>query len=180
LHTRGLGAALVLAVAGVWRGPPSFRRRQDWYRIKVLVGRDCEKEISYPVQLQETWRVFGAAGLVSSKEMHLPRRVGAQDAETHGTSLAQISQAGRWNQSVLCKAYLTHLPRQFMRVVAGFSASSGDYFLACAVHEPPTSKSSSGPGLKSGSLALRPGHAGGAGRRAASTRTTWPRTASLS
>jgi hypothetical protein len=30
-------------------------------------------------------------------------------AEIHGTSLAQISQAGRWNQSVLCKAYLTHL-----------------------------------------------------------------------
>jgi hypothetical protein len=117
--------------------PPSFRRRQDWYRIKVLVGRDREKEISYPVQLQETWRVFGAAGLVSSKKTHLPRRVGAQDAETHGTSLAQISQAGRWNQSVLCKAYLTHLPRQFMRVVAGFSGSSGDYFLPRAAHEPP-------------------------------------------
>uniref|UniRef100_A0A0D2YEW4 High-osmolarity-induced transcription protein 1 n=1 Tax=Fusarium oxysporum (strain Fo5176) TaxID=660025 RepID=A0A0D2YEW4_FUSOF len=68
---------------------------------------------------------------------HLPRRVGAQDAETHGTSLAQISQAGRWNQSVLCQAYLTHLPRQFMRIVAGFSASPGDYFLARAAHEPP-------------------------------------------
>jgi hypothetical protein len=63
--------------------------------------------------------------------------VGAQNAETHGTSLAQISQAGRWNQSVLCQAYLTHLPREFMRVVAGFSTSSGDYFLARAAHEPP-------------------------------------------
>ena len=109
--------------------PPSFRRRQDWYRIKVLVGREREKEISYPAQLKETWRAFGAAGVVSTKKTHLPRRQGAQDAETHGTSLAQISQAGRWNQSVLCKAYLTHLPRQFMRVVAGFSSSPGDYFL---------------------------------------------------
>ncbi|KAM4055506.1 centromere DNA-binding protein complex CBF3 subunit, domain 2 domain-containing protein [Hirsutella rhossiliensis] len=80
---------------------------------------------SYPTQLQETWRIFGAAGLIASKKTHLPRRVGAQDAETHGTSLAQISQAGRWNQSVLCQAYLTHLPRQFMRIVAGFSASPG-------------------------------------------------------
>ncbi|XP_044722101.1 centromere DNA-binding protein complex CBF3 subunit [Hirsutella rhossiliensis] len=105
--------------------PPSFRRRQDWYRIKVLVGRDREQELSYPTQLQETWRIFGAAGLIASKKTHLPRRVGAQDAETHGTSLAQISQAGRWNQSVLCQAYLTHLPRQFMRIVAGFSASRG-------------------------------------------------------
>ncbi|KAM4066406.1 centromere DNA-binding protein complex CBF3 subunit [Hirsutella rhossiliensis] len=97
----------------------------DWYRIKVLVGRDREQELSYPTQLQETWRIFGAAGLIASKKTHLPRRVGAQDAETHGTSLAQISQAGRWNQSVLCQAYLTHLPRQFMRIVAGFSASPG-------------------------------------------------------
>ncbi|XP_044715677.1 centromere DNA-binding protein complex CBF3 subunit [Hirsutella rhossiliensis] len=109
----------------------------DWYRIKVLVGRDREQELSYPTQLQETWRIFGAAGLIASKKTHLPRRVGAQDAETHGTSLAQISQAGRWNQSVLCQAYLTHLPRQFMRIVAGFSASPGDYFLARAAHEPP-------------------------------------------
>jgi hypothetical protein len=69
--------------------------------------------------------------------MHLPRRVGAQDAETHGTSLTQISQAGRWNQSVLCQAYLTHLPRQFMRIVAGFSSTPGDYFLPRAVSEPP-------------------------------------------
>jgi hypothetical protein len=117
--------------------PPIFRQRKDWYRIKVLVGQDREQELSYPTQLQETWRIFGAAGLVSSKKTHLPRRVGAQDAETHGSSLAQISQAGRWNQSVLCQAYLTHLPRQFMRIVAGFSASTGDYFLARAAHEPP-------------------------------------------
>jgi hypothetical protein len=116
---------------------PTFRRRQDWYKIKLLVGRDREQEMSYPTQLQDTWRIFGAAGVISSTKTHLPRRVGAQDAETHGTSLAQISQAGRWNQSVLCKAYLTHLPRQFMRVVAGFSRSSGDYFLPRAAHDPP-------------------------------------------
>lgn len=117
--------------------PPSFRSRQDWYRIKVLVGQNREQELSYPTQLQETWRVFGAVGLATSKKTHLPRRAGAQAAETYGTSLAQISQAGRWNQSVLCQAYLTHLPRQFMRIVAGFSGTSGDYFLTRAAYEPP-------------------------------------------
>ena len=113
--------------------PPSFRYRQDWYRIKVLVGKNREEELSYSTQLQETWRVFGAVGLSTAKKTHLPRRAGAQDAETYGTSLAQISQAGRWNQSVLCQAYLTHLPRQFMRIVAGFSGLPGDYFLARVV-----------------------------------------------
>ena len=116
---------------------PSFRRRQDWYRIKVLVGQDRQEELSYSTQLQDTWRVFGAVGLTTAKKTHLPRRVGAQEAETYGTSLAQISQAGRWNQSVLCQAYLTHLPRQFMRIVAGFSSTQGDYFLPRAVYEPP-------------------------------------------
>jgi hypothetical protein len=117
--------------------PPSFRRRRDWYRIKVLVGQNREQELSYPTQLQETWRVFGAVGLTASKKAHLPRRAGAQAAETYGTSLAQISQAGRWNQSVLCQAYLTHLPRQFMRIAAGFSGTSGDYYLTRATYEPP-------------------------------------------
>jgi Centromere DNA-binding protein complex CBF3 subunit, domain 2/Transcriptional activator of glycolytic enzymes len=138
LCTQGALAQLLFwrwHVAG--EAPPSFQCRQDWYRIKVLVGQDRKQEISYATQLQDTWRIFGTAGLVSAKKTHLPRRVGAQDAETHGTSLAQISQAGRWNQSVLVKAYLTHLPRQFMRVVAGFSGAAGDYFLPRAAHEPP-------------------------------------------
>ena len=50
---------------------PSFRRRQDWYRIKVLVRQDREKELLYPTQLQETWRAFRAAGLVLLKKTHL-------------------------------------------------------------------------------------------------------------
>lgn len=117
--------------------PPSFRRRQNWYRIKVLVGQDREKEISYPTQLQDTWRIFGAANITLPKKIHLPRSAGAQYAEIRGTSLAQISQAGRWNQSVLCQAYLTHLPRQFMKIAAEFTGATGDYFLPRASHEPP-------------------------------------------
>ncbi|KAK4217014.1 hypothetical protein QBC37DRAFT_415804 [Rhypophila decipiens] len=116
---------------------PTFRHRQDWYNIKVLIGSDRMQELSYRTQLEETWRVFGAVGLTAEKKTHLPRRAGAQEAETHGTTLTQISQAGRWNTSILCKAYLTHLPRQFMRIVAGFSGTAGDYFLTRAVHEPP-------------------------------------------
>jgi hypothetical protein len=138
LYTQGALAQLFFRrwyIAG--EVPPTFRRRSDWYRIKVLVGRDREQELLYPAQLQETWRVFGAAGVTLATKTHLPRAQGAKDAEIHGTSLGQISQAGRWNQSILCQAYLTHLPRQFMRVVAGFSPSAGDYFLARAAHEPP-------------------------------------------
>ncbi|XP_044722252.1 centromere DNA-binding protein complex CBF3 subunit [Hirsutella rhossiliensis] len=151
--------------------PPSFRRRQDWYRIKVLVGRDREQELSYPTQLQETWRIFGAAGLIASKKTHLPRRVGAQDAETHGTSLAQISQAGRWNQSVLCQAYLTHLPRQFMRIVAGFSASRGLLPRACGSRTPYVLQKQLWPWIEWEPRFER-ARAGNAGQKAVSTTTT--------
>lgn len=117
--------------------PPSFRRRRDWYKIKVLVGQDREQELSYPTQLQETWKALAAAGVASVLKTHLPRSSGSQHAENKGAAYAQISQAGRWAQSILVKAYLTHLPREFMRIVAGFTASAGDYFLARAAHEPP-------------------------------------------
>ena len=38
---------------------------------------------------------------------------------------------------MLCQAYLTHLLRKFIHVVAGFSQTVGNYFLACAAYEPP-------------------------------------------
>ena len=38
---------------------------------------------------------------------------------------------------MLVKAYLTHLPRQFMQVVAGFSSTASDYYLPRAAHKPP-------------------------------------------
>jgi hypothetical protein len=52
---------------------------------KVLVGQDREGELSCSTQLQETWRVFGAVGLTTAKKTRLPRRLGAQEAETYGT-----------------------------------------------------------------------------------------------
>ncbi|KAL9563896.1 hypothetical protein ACKAV7_011931 [Fusarium commune] len=36
--------------------------------------RDCKQELSYLTQLQETWRIFGAAGLIASKKTHLLHR----------------------------------------------------------------------------------------------------------
>ena len=40
---------------------------------------------------------------------------------------------------LLTNAYLTGLPVKFLRVVAGFSANQGSYYLSRAVREPPTS-----------------------------------------
>jgi hypothetical protein len=119
--------------------PPNFRCRQDWYNIKVLVGQNREQELSYTTQLREIYKVLGIVGLTTAEKTRLPRCTGAQSAEIHGTSLTQITQEGRWNQSVLYQAYLTHLPREFMKIVSGFSSSEGDCFLARALFKPPSS-----------------------------------------
>jgi hypothetical protein len=70
---------------------PGFRYRKDWYRIKLLVGKYREEEISYPTQLEETYQVFGAAGIHSVKKTHAMRGSGARGAELHGVSERQVN-----------------------------------------------------------------------------------------
>jgi hypothetical protein len=38
---------------------------------------------------------------------------------------------------MLYQVYLTHLPREFLWIVTGFSSSSSNYYLARTAHEPP-------------------------------------------
>jgi hypothetical protein len=71
--------------------PPSFRRRSDWYRTKLLVGRDKFKELSYPTQLDEIFRAFCEAGIDSVDKTHAMRGCGAKWAELHGLSERQVS-----------------------------------------------------------------------------------------
>jgi hypothetical protein len=69
---------------------PSFRCRRDWYRRKVLVGRDADHEISYPAQLLATVKAFAAAGISSKAKVHAKRRASARSAEVHGVAEAQV------------------------------------------------------------------------------------------
>jgi hypothetical protein len=119
--------------------PPSFQSRQDWYQIKMLVGRDRNQEISYPTQLDDVFRAFIAAGITSMKKTHAMRGCGARVAELHGVSEKQIQRAGRWDSSSLINAYLTGLPVKFLRVAAGFHATQGSYYLRRAALLPPAS-----------------------------------------
>ncbi|KNB18705.1 hypothetical protein FOXG_16147 [Fusarium oxysporum f. sp. lycopersici 4287] len=97
---------------------PSFRRRQDWYRIKVLVGRDREQELSYPTQLQETWRIFGAAALWRQRR----RTSRAGPALEPERALPGLSYASTAPVHAYCCRLL---------------GVTRDYFLARAAHEPP-------------------------------------------
>ncbi|CAD6909645.1 unnamed protein product [Tilletia controversa] len=74
-----------------------------------------------------------------SKKTHLNRGGGAHRAEDNGASEAQIRRAGRWVVEKMQGCYLTGLPRESMRAMAGFSVTPGAYHIARASVEPPSS-----------------------------------------
>jgi hypothetical protein len=43
--------------------PPNLARRSNWYRVKVLVGRTPEVEMSYSTQVVESIRAFRLGGV---------------------------------------------------------------------------------------------------------------------
>ena len=49
----------------------------------------------------------------------------------------QVRRAGHWERGSMSTAYLSRLPREFMRVAAGFSCTGGNYHLKRATIQPP-------------------------------------------
>src|SRR5467141_3674443 len=120
--------------------PPSFRRRQDWYRIHVLKGANPQAEICYDTQYDWTTKLFDQAGLHCLKKTHAGRGQGAKHAEFGGVSDTQIRRAGRWNTDAMTICYLSSIPREFVRRAAGFNPTGrGDYFIPRAMVDPPES-----------------------------------------
>lgn len=119
---------------------PQFQNRQRWYDFHLLKGRDAKKPLLYEIQLKWTGEVFKSIGLSSYKKTHLGWSQGAKQAEMDGVEEGQIRRAGRWNQDALTNYYLSHLPRKFLCIMAGFSPeATGNYYLPWAKILPPES-----------------------------------------
>jgi hypothetical protein len=139
-----LAAYLVYRWDVAGEAAPRFQRRQQWYDTFLLLGQTPLKPLSYETQLQWTNDAFGTAKLSSLKKTHAGRAQGAKQAELDGVEEAQIRRAGRWNQDVLSNCYLSHLPRSFVRSMAGFDPSRpGNYFVPRTKVQPPRSLAAS-------------------------------------
>ena len=82
--------------------------------------------------------MFKAAEVTTLKKTH-GRGQGRQEAERGSVSEHQIRRAGRWNTDALSQSDLTNLPLEFVRVMAGFKPTPGDFYLPQAKVEPPMS-----------------------------------------
>ncbi|KAG2199391.1 hypothetical protein INT47_001573 [Mucor saturninus] len=60
-------------------------------------------------------------------------------ADLAGVNEDQIRRLGRWNNTTMNGAYLTGLPREVMRVMAGFTVQQGQFYLPRASVDPPES-----------------------------------------
>ncbi|OWZ02399.1 hypothetical protein PHMEG_00026051 [Phytophthora megakarya] len=103
---------------------PDFTRSENWYPIKLLkTGKDPTKEMSYKVHHDAIAAALQHIGLRGRAKTHVGRGSGARMADLGGASEAQIRRLGRWNNQAMEKCYLTSLPREAMRTLAGFEPS---------------------------------------------------------
>jgi hypothetical protein len=101
---------------------PSFRQPEDYYGHYVFPGsvREPERALSYPTQFGWNRKMFQGVGIHSKEKTHSPRKQSVRHAELGGVPESQIRRAGRWNTDAMTGVYLSYLPRQFMRSIAGF------------------------------------------------------------
>jgi hypothetical protein len=117
---------------------PSFARSKDWYDIKLLKANseDLTASLSYRGHYEAVVRAFKAIGINAKAKTHATRGSGTRMAEIAGASEAQIRRLGRWNNNAMEGCYLTALPREAMRSLAGFPPRAGSFYLPRAALQP--------------------------------------------
>lgn len=133
-------------ISGETFGPQqdSFPRMNDaslWYPIWLFPGKASKKNkntkngdapISQDAHYKATKAMLTKAGIAqhSKKVTHIYRGSAARMADLLGASESDIRRGGRWDMSSMTQHYLTTLPRETMRVLAGFPAASGQFWIA--------------------------------------------------
>lgn len=99
--------------------------------------QSCTKELSDYTQREWINKIYKHLNIKISKKTHAGRGSGARQAELMDIPTEEIQRAGRWAGDSMHRAYLTSLPRKFIRGMAGFQAEhSGTYFVARGQMEP--------------------------------------------
>jgi hypothetical protein len=125
---------------------PDFTERSRWYNIRLLLSSKSKPKsktnvanepLSYNAQYDWMAKAFTMIGLNSAKVTHLPCGVVVRMAELLGVTEEQIARAGRWTYDQMTGCYLTCLPHEFMRKMAGHPAQKGGFEIRRAAITPP-------------------------------------------
>ncbi|SAM07824.1 hypothetical protein [Absidia glauca] len=93
------------------------------------------QEWSYFSHRESIGKALSSPGIRSNKNTHINC-----GSSAHMTgNVDQIRHQGRWNNTTINGAYLTNLPRELVRSMAGFPTYSRFYYIARAALSPPAS-----------------------------------------
>jgi hypothetical protein len=118
---------------------PDLVASKNWYPIKMFKFKNDNTLVwSYYFHSDSVTKALSYAGINSKKKTHVNRGSAARMADILGVNEDQIRRQGRWNNTTMNGAYLTGLPREMMRMMAGFN-SPRSFYLARASLDPPVS-----------------------------------------
>ncbi|KAG2192821.1 hypothetical protein INT47_005861 [Mucor saturninus] len=95
--------------------------------IKLFKSSDYDttKVWAYASHRDAVTRGLEGGQIFSKRKTHINRGSAARMTDLAGVNEDQIRRLGRWNNTTLNRTYLTGLPREVMRVMAGFTVQQG-------------------------------------------------------
>ncbi|SAM01103.1 hypothetical protein [Absidia glauca] len=106
--------------------------------MKIKPPRQTQ-EWSYFSHRESIGKVLPSPGIRSNKNTHINCGSSARMAANMCPNVDQIRRQGRWNNTTINGAYLTNLPRELVRSMAGSPTYGRFFYLARAALNPPTS-----------------------------------------
>lgn len=94
--------------------------------------RERRSRPRFPTRPQLDWvnRAYKGAGLFTRKQTRAGRFNGARAAELRRVSEAEICRAGHWNTDAMTNCYLTNVPCEFSKAMAGVDLRTpGNYYI---------------------------------------------------
>ncbi|SAL98652.1 hypothetical protein [Absidia glauca] len=108
--------------------------------MKIKPPRQAQ-EWSYSSNRELIGKALSSPGIRANKKTHINCGSSARMAGNMCANVDQIRRQGRWNNTTINGAYLTNLPRELVRSMAGFPLYGRFFYLARAALNPPTSLS---------------------------------------
>ncbi|SAM08898.1 hypothetical protein [Absidia glauca] len=106
--------------------------------MKIKPPRQAQ-EWSYSSHRESIGKSLFSSGIRSNKKTHINCGSSARMTGNVCANANQIRRQGRWNNTAINDAYLTNLPREFVRSMAGSPTYGRFFYLARAAFNPPTS-----------------------------------------
>jgi hypothetical protein len=117
---------------------PRLDTASEWFPLFLFPGNTQQVEMKKDTHYHAVKAVLKNSGIGSnsSQVTHIFRGSAARMADLQGASERDISRAGRWDMSSMVQFYLTGLPRETMRVLAGFTKDRGSFWISRDVDPP--------------------------------------------